>query len=249
MGKFLNLSIIFVLLSVGFMPRSVEGKELHLITSSSIAPFVLAEENSGIVVDIITKALSVKGHTTKFTFAPNLRVVEEMKQGKVDGAFNAPNVPNAFYSDTVVEFLDGIVSLKHRQLKIESVNDLKELRIAAFQNAANFLTPEFAEMTKINSKYLEVDLQLSQLPMLYTNRTDALVIDLNIFLYHRANPDRAFANIDMSADYVFHPLFEPFPQYAAFIDEDIRNDFNEGLKTIRDNGEYEKIFNKYTLMK
>ncbi len=50
----------------------------------------------------------------------------------------------------------------------------------------------------------------------------------------------------MTQPIVMHDLFPQNDYKAAFAAKDVRDDFNEGLKRLRESGEYERIIKRYT---
>jgi polar amino acid transport system substrate-binding protein len=231
-----------ICLGVTFRGESVVGKELTIFASSSIPPYVIEETKKGIVADLMTQAFALQGYNLKLVVAPNRRVEEELKQHKVDGAFNAPGLPDVFYSDPIVEMQNVAVSLEQHHFNIVGIQDLRDKRVVSFQNAAKFIGAEYGEMAKNNPNYSEVNHQQSQLAMLFMGRADVIVLERRIFFYFLA---KAEADDTMSKKYVIHPIFPSSPRFAAFVDARIRDIFNEGLKTLRNQGDYDKIVRSY----
>jgi len=237
----IKLLFISLLLNCIIANAAIAAKTLNIITSSSIPPYVIVEEDRGIVIDIMRQAFALKGYSLVFEYAPNKRVEKEVIEKRFDGAFNFPpgKIPNEFYSAPIVTYKNVVVSLQSRNFKIKNVKDLANKSIIAFQNSAKFLGKEFAEMIRLNPRFHEVRNQKSQLLMLFNGRADVIVLEQRIFLYFHQQLQ------DSSNDYVFHPIFQPSPRFAIFIDEKIRDTFNEGLKQLHENGSYEQIISPY----
>lgn len=70
---------------------------------------------------------------------------------------------------------------------------------------------------------------------------DTIVLDINIFKYYKKSEQK----IDTSAAIDIFEVFQPTNYKVAFINEAIRDDFNAGLKELRDSGDYQKIINSY----
>jgi len=195
-SKYFFLTIWLMVMSIG----SVLSKDLTLYTSSSIPPYVIAESDNGIAVDIVRAAFALKGYKVQFLVAPNRRVEKQLTEGKADGAFNLPQkrIVNVFYSQPVLYYDDLAVSLASSHLQIDKLEDLAGKRIIGFQNAPKFIGEKFAEIVLNNLAYSEVGDQELQVRMLYAgDRTDVIVLDRNIFYIistskkiHRIRPDR-----------------------------------------------------------
>jgi polar amino acid transport system substrate-binding protein len=240
-GKYFFLTIWLMVMSIG----GVLSKDLTLYTSSSIPPYVIAESDNGIAVDIIRAALAPKGYKVQFLVAPNRRVEKQLTEGKADGAFNLPQkrIVNVFYSQPVLYYDDLAVSLASSHLQINKLEDLAGKKIIGFQNAPKFIGEKFAEIVLNNLAYSEVGDQELQVRMLYAgDRTDVIVLDRNIFLYYfnkQKNPSYP------PRSYVFHSIFPRIPIYAAFVDATVRDDFDQGLEALKQSGEYKKIVDAY----
>lgn len=224
--------------------RAEEPRRLVVGTSDSIPPFVIAGNNSGIVIDIIRAALEGRGYQVEFTYAPNNRLTLELSRGRVDGVYNLPLglLENAHYSIPVIRYLNVAVSLAERDLEINDSDDLAALRVAGFQNATGFLGGDFAAMAEANANYFEVSDQRSQVTMLYSGRVDAIVLDLSVFRYLR---ETVAGRVDTSAPVTIHPILPPAERFAAFLDPNVRDDFNNGLTELRQSGEYQAIVTRY----
>ena len=220
---------------------------LHLITSSSIAPYVISEKDSGIAVDIIREALALKGYRVHFTYSTNRRVLAELERDHVDGAFNLPysdqEANHLYLSQPIVAYENVVVTLAEQKLKLSEVSDLTNLQLVVFQNASLYLPDAYAQMAKLNPNIEEVSDQKSQVYMLFMRRAQAIILDRRIFEYFRSQLSHQSAVFD--DPYKVHTLFSQAPRFAIFRDQSVRNEFNEGLNTLVNNGRYQAIVAKY----
>jgi polar amino acid transport system substrate-binding protein len=217
---------------------------LKIAASSSIAPYVLADDDRGMVVDILRKALAMSGYVVTMEYAPNVRAKREFETQRVDGIYNLTcgEDPKIFYSQPIVYYQNVVVTLESAKFQIHSLSDLAGLQLIAFQNAPEFLGEEFARIARANPRYEEVPNQAFQVDRLFGSRADAIVLDQRIFLYflrhpHKGSPPRA--------NYVIHPLFAPAPRCAAFTDKRVRDAFDQGLESLQKSGEYRAISAAY----
>lgn len=234
--KHLFLSICMLCIAV-----TATAKEVTLVAGLSLPPYIIQESNSGMEYDIIKEALAKKGHTLKVKYVPFVRVAVDYK--KVDGAMtvNESSGAQGQYSDLVITYQNYAISLKEKQVNINTVQDLKDKRIVAFQNATKYLGPEFAIVANGNPDYREQGKQQLQVKMLYAARTDAIVSDINIFKYYR----RQVTDMDTSADVVFHEIFKGTDYKVLFNDAGLRDDFNAGLADLKSSGRYRAITDSY----
>ena len=230
-------------LGVGVWPSFSGQKELTLAVGLALPPYNIPETNSGIELDIVREALKIKGYTITPKYVPFARVKRELRNREVDGALtiNPDSGIKAFYSDKHITCQNVIVSLKKNKFKINKVSDLKDKSVLAFQDATLYLGKDFASMAEKNPKYREIAKQQLQINLLYSNRVDTIVLDKNIFCYHRKHNDK----VDTSQRIDMWYIFPPTPFSVAFVDKKVRDDFNEGLRKLRESGRYTEIVEKY----
>ncbi|MGO9309489.1 MAG: substrate-binding periplasmic protein [Spirochaetia bacterium] len=218
--------------------------ELKAAVGLSLPPYIIQGPDNGVDADIVRQALLASNYTLKLQYVPFARVAVSMANKSADCAFpinEASGVTGVFYSDSHINYQNVVVALKSRALKISSPADLKSLRVVAFGDAPNYLGLEFAAMAKANKSYSELADQQSQVKMLFKDRADALVMDINIFKYFRQN----IKDMDVSQDVVFYQIFPPTAYKVAFTSKDVCEKFNAGLKAIKASGKYAEIFKTY----
>lgn len=224
---------------------SVYAKELKMAVGLALPPYFIQETDSGMELDIIRAALKAKGYSVTPVYLPFSRVTKHMADGKVDCAstINEKSGVKAFYSDSHIFYQNFAVSLKSKNLTINTLNDLKNKKIVSFQNAKKYLGEEFAAMAENNPDYQEKANQEIQNWLLFKNRTEVVVGDINIFKYYTK---KVADRVDTTQEVVYHNLFPKTDYKVAFKDKSIMDDFNMGLKQIKQSGAYQKIINRYT---
>ena len=237
------VSILLISLCASLAAVRASGQGLLIATSSSIPPFVIAEDR-GIVIDIMREALAPAGYTPSFLFAPNRRVSHELERGSVDGVYNLAfgSIDGVHYSAPVIEYQNMAITLESAGLQLESLEALRGLRVAAFQNAPVFLGPAFAELARNHSAYQEVANQRSQLSLLFKGDADVIILEKRIFEYFLEQ--RRLAGADTRA-VTFHALFPPAARYAAFREQHVRDQFDAGLEMLKASGRYQEIIHRY----
>ena len=237
--------VLALSLTVAFSPSMVfcGSKELTMAVGSAIPPYNIPETDSGIEMDILREALKPKGYTIKPKYVPFARRNKELRSRQVDGVLtiNKNSGIDAYYSDEHLVCENVVISLKRNKFEIEDVLDLKDKGVVAFQDATVYLGKAYAAMAKENPKYREIANQELQINLLYGGRVDAIVLDENIFYYHKKINDM----VDTTQPIKIWYIFEPTPFRVAFIDKKVRDDFNEGLRHLRSSGRYEEIVRKY----
>jgi polar amino acid transport system substrate-binding protein len=235
--------IILLLTGLGYSSVLAESKELTLAVGMSIPPYNIPETDSGIELDIVREALKMKGYSVKAKYVPFARRNLELTNREVDGVLtiNIDSGIDAFYSDEHLVCQNVAVSLKEKGFIVNSVRDLGDKSVVAFQDATIYLGKEFADMARANKKYKEKANQDLQINLLYGHRVDTIVLDKYIFYYLRKRNKR----VDTTQPIAIHCIFEPTPYRVAFLDKQVRDDFNEGLREVRRTGRYNEIVEKY----
>lgn len=238
------LLALCLLLGGLFQAGPGHARELLIATSSSIPPYVITDQHRGIVVEIIQQALQPQGYQVEFVYAPNRRVQHMIEDKKVDGVYNlaADALQEVHYSNPIINYQNVAITLSTFPHTIQSVADLTEHRVVVFQNAVKFLGPQFETLITSGHSFAEVSNQRSQVLMLFRKRADVIIMERRIFEHFHS---QLSASGEIGGDYVMHPIFEPAPRYAAFLDETIRDQFNAGLTQLQADGSLDRIIDNY----
>ena len=236
---------MFVLISISTFSNA---RSVTLGISFSIPPYVILENDSGLELDIIKAAFSVTGHDVIPRYMPLDRSFKLYEKKDLDGVINVKKgMVKGHYSGDVITFQNCAITLRKKAFKIDSIADLKGKRVVAFQNAKKLLGIPFSEVIGGLAYYHEVARQRLQINMLFLDRTDAVILDRNIFGYFRR---KVYESLDIpqsiiAQKVVYHCVFKPAKYKIAFHDGMLRDDFDKGLKVIRDNGTYDNIQRSY----
>lgn len=220
------------------------ARTLLIATSSSIPPYVITDQHRGIVVEILREVMQMSGHQIEFVYAPNRRVEHMIEERQVDGVYNLAQgaLASVYYTDAIIDYHNVAITRQEFSGDITSLSDLTGLRVVVFQNAAKFLGTEFEQLMRSSQAFPEVSNQRSQVLMLFRGRADVIIMEQRIFEYFFR---QLSSGGEIGGGYRIHPLFEPAPRYAAFLDESLRNEFNVGLKKLRDSGRLQAIIERY----
>jgi polar amino acid transport system substrate-binding protein len=217
---------------------------IKAVVGLSLPPYIMQGADNGVDADIVRAALQAAGYTLKLEYVPFARVSVSMANKTADAAFpinQASGVTGVYYSDSHISYQNVVVGLTAKGLKVNSIADLKGLRVVAFGEAKSYLGPDFAAMATANKNYSEIADQQSQVKMLYKDRADVVVMDINIFKYFR----QAIKDTDVSAPVTFFKIFPPTAYNVAFTSKAVCDKFNAGLKAIKSSGKYASIFKTY----
>ncbi|WP_316896873.1 transporter substrate-binding domain-containing protein [Pseudodesulfovibrio indicus] len=251
-----RLLLFALLLLAGFpSPSSAEPSEsVRVGMGFAIAPYVLRAENSGLEVDVIREAFKAAGVSVEFSFLPNLRLPIAFAERDVDClalsvGYDLEKVAGrrVYGSKPTIAFRNHVVSLASRHLRFDSLEDLKGLVVLGFQDACNYLGPEFADYARGNDLYSELSDQALQVRMLFSGRVDAVISERRVFLYWR---DRLESTpvaraVDLDQDVVMAPLFPEQARQVVFGTPSLCQRFDQGLAAIRASGLYDEILKRY----
>ncbi|MES2047039.1 MAG: ABC transporter substrate-binding protein [Pseudomonadota bacterium] len=213
----------------------------------AIQPFALPASGSGLQADIFQAAFATQLVQTEFVFLPGARSWREYNAGRIDVITNAKQDSELKVVLThwpVLSFKNQAISLKSKQIKLESIDDLAKFRVVAFQNASKFLGVQYATMARHNKSYSEQSTMPSF--MLQMDSTDVIVSQADIFRYNLIENG---ARLDFKPEFdqfEYHDIFGKGNDYwLGFRSEVLRDQFERGIAAIYNSGEIDKIFDRY----
>lgn len=240
-GSNIMKQLLIVLLLLGMFVPPVSAKEISLLAGLCLPPYIIPESNNGMEYDIVKEALAKKGHLLKLRLVPFIRVIVDY--AKYDGAItiNEASGVKGYYSDVVITYQNYAISLKDKKISINKIQDLGNKKIVAFQNATKYLKDRYKTVVMSNPHYIEMANQESQVKMLFSGRTDAVVMDCNIFKYYR----KKVFDMDAGAEVVYHEIFPGSDYKVLFNNQTLRDEFNQALDELKSSGRYQQIVNSY----
>ena len=232
--------------AIGISIAPVRADEVRMSFSIALPPYTLPEAASGIEVDILREALAHKGHMLVPLFIPQKRAVYMFKKGDTDGAHRDWGQhlvkAGAYLGKDLVAYQDVMVSLKSRHFSLKSPASLKGLSLVAF-NGARKHYPEWTTPRTRFSYYQEINSKMYQLKMLFRNKIDVILLDVNIFRYLQHELKReGKTRIEETTVHQFTP---PYAYRPAFKTVRIRDDYNAGIEHLRRTGRYQEIYSAY----
>ncbi|MGL1936101.1 MAG: transporter substrate-binding domain-containing protein [Fibrobacterales bacterium] len=237
----MRLLLLFTLLC----SISLSAKTLELTASLSVEPYINSSDGTGFETDIVKEIFTSEGYTVTFDYQPLHRTKYSFKAGSIDGVMTIqsyyPETEGAFFSDEYITYHNFIITLQSSHSKINTISDLKDMSIVAFQQAHLAFGNEFTEMTKANQDYAEKANQKNQVAMFFAKRIDAILMDTLIFNYYR----QQLTQYSTEQKITYHDLFESSNFRMAFREEKVRDAFNRGLKKIKKSGRYKAIIRSY----
>ena len=229
------------------------NRTIKLAAGLRVEPYIIEATDSCFEADIAREAFAIEGYRVAFVYQPLLRTKKSFANNLVDGVLTIkshyPEVKGAYLSDEYITYRNIAVTLSARSIKINSIADLQNKDIDAFQQAHLALGKEFAEMAKSNQKYGEMANQDGQVAMLFYQHTDVIVLDKRIFLYYWKKLKEGAKALERKSPFdqavTYHYIFEPSNYRIAFKEEKLRDTFNSGLKKLKETERYQQIIDAY----
>lgn len=221
-----------------------QAQSINLVAGLPKAPFIIEENGRGLQLDIIRAALFHENIEATFTHVPLARNVTSFQSLNAEGVITLPtdfSYPNIYLSTPYIRYRNVAVSLVESAFDIATVADLSGKSVAAFQNAKKFMGDEYKRTMSYSLDYREVAEQQKQIEMLFLRQSEVIILDQDIFKYFiQVAQDPLYKK-----EFKVHSIFNERPYSIGFRTEELRDKFNLGLQKIKDQGEYQRIIEKY----
>lgn len=237
-----------MLLVITMLTSFTEAKEVFMAFSLEIPPYIFEKHDKGIEIDIISAALAYKGHALKPLYFPLGRVPIAFKSNLVDAAMGDMGInletSGGFYADPAVIYNNVFFTLKSKKISIEKPSDLDLLRVVSFQGAEKRY-PKWLKKVKEEKRFYGISDQLTQVKLLHFDRYDVVLSDRYIFKYFIKQ--LMLMNVIEMHDVDEHEFTTVYPDdyRPVFRSEKIRDDFNQGLRKMKETGQFQKIYDFY----
>lgn len=240
----LRLNFAFGAVLGSFLPVSA----VHAATPPLLAlvgmhkpPYIQVDSSDGYEVELIREITKLMSQQVEFTYVPNKRIFPLLLQGIGDIATLqsvAEQAEDVFYSCPYIRYQNVAITLTSDHIDLDSLLDLDQRSILAFQNAAKVLPAEFRRIAAASPNYRETVDQRAQVEMLQKQRVQVVVMDMNIFNYYN-NKAAQVSQVDV------HHLFQPTLYRAAFRDALLVKQFNRALSQFQQSTRYAGLQERY----
>ena len=212
---------------------------LRIALGENKPPYAITSPPSGIEFDILTMVVAGMGMKADIKFIPNTRALEMLKYGELDAAVGNSG---EFLSDPYISYENVAISLASSKIELQTITELGNYQIVAFQNAKLYLGAEFAQMAQTNKGYREISPQILINRQLYSSRAPVAISDLNIFLNLNNQLDTSF---NIKQPLKIHRLFSPTQYRLVFNSPGYREAFNISLKKVVASNPFPALAQKY----
>ncbi|RTR40213.1 ABC transporter substrate-binding protein [Shewanella canadensis] len=244
----MNISKILIIVLLWISASPLFAAEVTVAFGEKIPPFCFPATDSGIELEVIGEALAHRGHVLKPEYYPFARIPVTFLARTVDAAMSDlgqdMESEGALYGDPAVFYDNVFITLKERNFTIEKPEDLQGLSVIAFQGAAKRY-PQWLQSVQDSNLYFEQNNQSLQALTLNRQHYDVVLSDRNIFKYFTLHLQREKGFNPKPVEEHHFVELNPMDYRPVFWDEHIRDDFNAGLKHLKETGRYQEIYDKY----
>ncbi len=231
---------------IASIPCFSHAKSLQVAAGWARPPYIDPQNHTGFELDLIRQVLSTMGYSTKVVYVPHKTTIDMLARGNVDMAITlnqGSGIPKEQLSDVYITYQNVVVSLKSRNLSINSIDDLSDRSLIGFQSAKDVLGDDFRRVTKDSPLYFEMADQAKQVELLLQGGTDLVILDVNVFNYLHAKLSEGKALQAIR----FHRLFAPNPFRAGFKDLVHKHQFNQALQEFISSEQYQTLRQQYKI--
>lgn len=243
----INKSIVITWLIFFLITSSVLAKPFNVVVGLTKPPYVIQETNSGFEIELLSQLLTSIGKKPNFLYVPYGQSLRMLEDKSVDALMtvNTSIIKDIdLLSAPYVTYQNVVITLKQENVSLKGISDLSILPTAAFQTATKVLGEEYINAVNKNPNYFEVATQKRQAKLLYENKVNALVIDLNIFKV--VSP--SVGGMKDLSDVDIHYLFPKSSFRLAFKNKKHIKAFNSALAEFKKSTEYTTLKDKYNLV-
>jgi len=238
-----------LVLMLALVPYSAAHAQKVQMCTVPWAPFYGPDlQGKGFITAISKAAFEQVGHEARVEFMPWARGMLEVKQGDRDlvmGAYYSDERAQTYtFSEIIYKTKVGLIALDSLGVdSYESLNDLTDYTIGYGRGWAT--TEEFDNADYLNKEPAKNN--VLNVRKLYAGRIDMIAMNFDRFnrivREEGLDPDRAvFLDPALKTSGLYLMFSEAKDGYQQLVD-----DFNNGLRQIRDNGTYDAIRERYGL--
>lgn len=222
----------------------VSHHNIEMLAGLPKPPFIIEKNGAGLQLDIIREAFTAVNHSVSFSHIPLGRSISAFNRFNVDGIVTLPvnyQHPDIYISKPYVKYQNVAVSLSSKNFVLNSIQDLTGKNVIAFQNAKKFLGDEYNASVSLSTDYREIADQMQQIKMLFSHRTEVIVLDVNIFKFFvKSNVDELY-----NKAFTIHYIFDEREYAAGFDTKQQRDLFDRGMALIKEQGIYQLVLDRY----
>ncbi|OZG70147.1 hypothetical protein BTA51_27650 [Hahella sp. CCB-MM4] len=251
MGCWLQKGVsYFLLLFLSLFPlQKGMAEELVELSSTDWEPYAGEQlANYGFFSEIVTEAFKRENYKVQYSFRPWTRALRDAREGKVHGVMvayrQAEREKYLAYPDVVLHVKEEFIVLKDRAVTYTGkLRDLGKLSIGVLRGSL-----EADELNAAGLNTVQVYRLIDGVRMLSRERIDAVLLPRIVYSYYVTQLDpNIFKRPQIK---ILEPPYKTYELYVAFSKKKpnyvkLTEDFNQGLKKIKQDGTFDKIIHQY----
>ena len=224
----------------------VHARDISMLTVEWAPHYSSELPEQGLTTALVKAAFKAVGHNSSVDFIPWARALKEVEEGKADvvmGAYRNAEREQIYHFSDPIYFLElGLIARPGLGVsRYDELDDLKPYKIGVSREFAN--SEEFDA-----ADYLDKDVATFpnlNIRKLFRGRIDMAVMNFDLFRYEARKEGFCISDVEfMEPPLQTHGLHLMASRNIAD-GEQIMQDFNRGLDTIRKNGEFDRIVGRF----
>lgn len=222
---------------------------ISLGSGMSMPPYVIADKNRGIAIDLFRAAMAEENIETVVSYDDNRSIADKFNNNSIDAIFiaNKKVTPNAYFSELpLIVFHNFAIALQSSDVTLNTSRDLRYYRLGAFRLAKKLLPPPFASATEHSPDYREYKLQIEQVQDLFRGERQVQVMDQTIFRYYLSQLRHQQPGSDLyRQEFKYYDLFPKSRYFAVFHTLEMKQAFDRGFAKVLSSGKHQRILQTY----
>lgn len=247
-GRILAALLFFVLCRQAVAEPADRTVTLSFAETNAPYAWIKDGQVQGLEFDIMSSAFALVGYRVEAVARPYLRLSTILLNEKIDGAtgLHPDELPDYYFSQPYMSYENYAIVRKDSGIDLQRTADLFSHTVAAWKGASKILGFErdlSATLAAAKDKtYLEFADQSVSYRYFWNRRADVLLSDKYIYeRYLREHPESAAT----APPVTYLPIFPENAVSVAFKSPHLRDEFEEGLRRLKENGGYRHLFDQY----
>ena len=223
-----------------------QDKKITVVSCNWEPHFGEKLENGGYFTEIVTESFKRGGYSAEAKFLPWKRALETSKNGKYEvlfGAYYSEERTKHFkYSDMIADETLCFFSKKGRGIKYKSLKDLAPYKIGFLRGSTygkDFDEADYLKKDPVTNNELNVKkLMKGRIDLVLSSKVSFLSLINTDFPKFKGQVEIADPPLQVSNMYI--AVSKKVPGYEKMIE-----DFNKGLKLLKEDGSFDKIMKKH----
>lgn len=242
--------IAFLLASWSLLTYSLmaQANEIVVAIPEPEAPYYYRLQDKGAEMDVIRAAFKQAGHTVIPYYLVQYKSIPDLlDSGDIDCATSLTPFAglHSFYSDPLIPHPFVAISLTSNRIKLNRVEDLQHIKFLPFLGATHELGDAYKRLIthlEAQKKKPKQTTATRMVNMLFRGDVPVIIMDKHIFEHNR---DRFGHRSERMQKVDYHPIFEPLAHPLTCKSEQLSKKFNQSLRLLRKNGQYQAIIDRY----